>query len=255
MSRIYEQLSKQTEIKQQEKQMQTLPAEAGSTEIALSPEQEARALLEEASKGVQVILKFKEGYFHIRGEKMPLGTRYLAYVPNWERQWIRFDDNKVTDRIRVRVATRKLLPGRNTLSNPELEDTDNDPWSLQNVLPLEDIETGQLLTFVTQTAGGKMALEELAAKYSKDVLAGTAQGLPIIELRVNTFKSGFSTEVQKPLFKIAEWEMSPKQTMLPPKNLSNNIEGDPATIEQPAFGVPRFPGAGNSDDMDDEIPF
>jgi hypothetical protein len=240
MSRTYEQLSKQTETKPEEKQMQT-PALAGDAEIALSPEQEARALLEEASKGVQMILKFKEGYFHIRGEKVLLGTRYLAYVPNWERQWIRFDDNKVTERVRVRVATRKSLPPRNKLSNPELEDTDNDPWSLQNVLPLEDIETGQLLTFVTQTAGGRMALEELAAKYSKDVLAGTAQGLPIIELRTNTFPSSFGTNVQKPLFKIAEYEMSPKQTVLPPEKLNNNIEDDPAFERD--------------DDMHDEIPF
>jgi hypothetical protein len=222
MSRTYEQLSKQT-----------VPALAGGTEIALSPEQEARALLEEASKGVPPILKFKEGYFHIRGEEVPLGTRFRAYVPNWERQWIRFDDNKVTERIRVRVATKKSLPARNTLSNPELEDTNNDPWSLQNVLPLENIETGQLLTFVTTTNGGRMALEELAMKYSKAVLAGTAHGLPIIELRANTFTSGFGTEVQKPLFVIAEWELSPEQTVLPPA--------------EPEFEA--------RDDMDDEIPF
>jgi hypothetical protein len=224
MSRVYEQLSKQA--------VQT-PALAGCTEIALSPEQEAKALLEEASKGGQVILKFKEGYFHIRGEVVPLGTRYLTFVPNWERQWVRFDDNKVTERIRVRVATRKPLPPRNKLSNPELEGTDQDPWSLQNVLPLEDVATGQLLTFVTTTNGGRMALDELAADYAKAVLAGTARGLPIIKLRTNTFPSSYKKEVAKPLFEIAEWEMSPEQTVLPPE-------------DHPAF---------EHDDMDDEIPF
>lgn len=89
--------------------------EKENTEVALSPEEEAKALLDEVSKSMQAILKFKEDHFHIRNEEVPLGTRYLAHPGLWERQWIRFHEDKAPERIRAKVSTKKPLPGRNTL--------------------------------------------------------------------------------------------------------------------------------------------
>jgi hypothetical protein len=75
-----------------------------TTEV-VSAEEEAKALLDEASKGGgQTLLKFRGDRsepYHIRDKEVPLGTRYYAHPANWERQWIRFDDDKVTERIRV----------------------------------------------------------------------------------------------------------------------------------------------------------
>jgi hypothetical protein len=228
-----------------------------STEVALSPEEEAKALLDEAQKGVQIILKYRDEHYYIRDQEVSLGTRYFAHPGNWERQWIRFDDKKVTDRIRIRVSTKKLLPARNKLSNPELEDTDKDPWSLQNVIPFENVETGELEVFTTTTAGGKMAIEELAKAYAKAVLAGTARGLPIVELQVGTFRTSFGKDQPKPFFPIVDWEnpepaaVPVEPTIIPPepkkkaKALDVETYDEFAPVEETSF----------RSDMDDEIPF
>jgi hypothetical protein len=135
----------------------------------------------------------------------------------------------------------------NRLSDPHLEGTDKDPWNLQNVLPLENIETGDLLTFATSTAGGRIAIDELARGYAKAVLSGTAHGLPIIELQRGSFKSGYGSDVSRPAFPITDWEMS-KQSLLPPERLNTAVscEADPDEA---------MPARTRIDEMDDEIPF
>jgi hypothetical protein len=96
-------------MKSDEQQTNELISQEESKEVALTPEQEARNLLDEASKSAHAILKFKEDHYHIRDLPVPCGTPYLAYVGSWERQWICFRDKKVVERIRVRVATKKPL--------------------------------------------------------------------------------------------------------------------------------------------------
>jgi hypothetical protein len=245
-----------------ENEKNEIVAQEESTEVALSPEQEAKALLDEASKGVQEILKFNEDHFHVRGELVPVGTRYYAHPTSWERQWVRFDDNKVTERIRIRVATKKLLPARNRLSDPQLEDTDNDPWSNQNVVAFENVETGNLAAFTTQSNGGRMAIEELVKTWSKAVLAGKARGLPIVELQISSFKSskkGYQRDVPRPAFPIVDWENpepaavpAPAPTIIPPelkKPEQRPVLGDDEELAPAEETSSRF------DMMDDEIPF
>ena len=216
-----------------------------NTEVALSSEAEAKALYDEASKGMQSILKFKEDHYHIRNEPVELGTRYFAHPGNWERQWIRFDDNKVTERIRAKVSTKKPLPGRNTLSDPQLEDTDKDPWTLQNVIPFENVETGELVRFTSSAFGGKMAIEEMVKAYAEDVLGGKARGLPIIELQIGSFRSTkFNTNVPKPDFPIVGWENAECAAPAAPEV----IPPEPKNKKTKAVVV-------NDDDLDDDIPF
>lgn len=229
--------------------------EDGSTEVALTPEQEAKNLLDEASKSSgQPLLKFRgdqEEPFHVRDDIVPLGTRFYAYPSAWERQWVRFDDDKVTDRIRVRVATKKLLPARNTLSDPQLEDTKEDPWSFQNVIPLESVNDGTIMLFTSSSVGGKIAIEQLAKAASEAVLAGKARGLPIIELKVGSFKSGYGKDVDRPDFPIVDWEnpdpnaaMKTAPEIIVPEKKKAKVIADDFEDDAPS-----------KSDMDDEIPF
>jgi hypothetical protein len=225
-----------------------------NTELALSPEEEAKALLDEAQKGAQIILKYKDEHFHIRDVEVPLGTRYFAHPGSWERQWIRFDDNKVTERIRVKVSTKKMLPSRNKLSDPELEDTDKDPWSFQNVIPFENVETGEVEVFTTSTAGGRMAIEELVKEYAKAILAGTARGLPIIELQVGSFRTGFGKDQPKPLFPIVDWE-NPEPAAVPAEPTIIPPEPKSKPKKKKAKAVAVDDELAPAEAMDDEIPF
>jgi hypothetical protein len=229
-----------------------------STEVTLSPEDEAKALLEETKGNAPPILKYKEeiGY-HIRNEPVPLGTRFFAYPGSWERQAVRFDDNKVTQRIRVKVSSRKLLPERKTLSDPYLQDTDHDPWSYQNVIAFEDANDGSIIQFTTQTTGGKMAIEEMVKTYSKTILAGKARGLPIIELQIGSFRTSYGKDQPRPAFPIIDWEnpeppaASTEPTIIPPepKKEAKAVTFDDDDEE---FGPADKKALS---DLDDEIPF
>jgi hypothetical protein len=218
-----------------------------SSEVALSQEEQAKILLDEASSGTP-LLKFnaQNAQYHLRKEEVSLGTRYFAYPGEWYREWVHFEDGKLVkeDRIRIRATARKPLPARSSLSHPELTGEKDDPWTTQNGLPLENVETGAIVVFVTSTAGGRMAIEEMVRKYGKAVLADRTLGLPIIELQVDSFLSAYGSEVNKPFFKIVAWE-SDKETVLPPDKvitgtIANNTDPD-ETVE--------------TDDDDDEIPF
>jgi hypothetical protein len=219
--------------------------ESTSTDLVLSPQEEAKALLDEANKSAQVILKFKEDHFHIRDEPVELGTRYYAHPVHWERQWLRFHENKVTERIRVKVSTKKLLPGRNTLSDPELEGTKEDPWTLQNVIPLENVETGELVTFSSSTAGGKIGIEGLVRAYAKAVLAGKARGLPIIELKIGSFRSGYGKDVPCPDFPIVDWENPETAASVVPEVIPPQPKNPKRPLDHDAVGS----------ELDDDIPF
>ena len=51
-----------------------------------------------------------------------------------------------------------------------------------------------------------MAIEGLAKAYAKAVLAGTARGLPIIELQGSTFRTSHGKDQPMPIFPIVDWE-------------------------------------------------
>ena len=42
-----------------------------------------------------------------------------------------------------------------------------DPWVFQYLLPLENLETGEVVIFVTQSVGGQRAVSDLAESYGK----------------------------------------------------------------------------------------
>jgi hypothetical protein len=146
-------------------------------------------------------------------------------------------------RSRYRVGIR---------SDPQLEGADDDPWTLFNVLPLENVETGELMTFSSSTAGGKIGIEELVRAFSKAVLTGKARGLPIVALQIGSFRSAYGKDVLRPDFPIVGWE-NPEPTaepvapeIIPPEPKKNRTKAvvDDDDADKKA-----------SSDLDDEIPF
>jgi hypothetical protein len=128
MSKMSELALMEYEQRKEEQKMQNYKQQDEDTVPALSEEEMVRALLAEASKSsAPPLLKFKDGGYHIRKVPVPLGTKYYAHPANWENQWVLFEENKVAQRIRAKVAAKQSLPERRTLSHPDLEDTENDP--------------------------------------------------------------------------------------------------------------------------------
>jgi hypothetical protein len=192
---------------------------------------EAANLLRASESQVR-LLKFRKGkFFAKKKEEIPLGHQFRAFCRDWSRGWTKFVDNKIVDRRIGRVADGFRVPDRD-----ELGDLDQskwalgfggvsvDPWVFQNLLPLEDPETGELFVFVTSSFGGKMAIHKLCHEFARNITRGT----PTIELACETFPTDDYGPTLRPDFPIVKWEH------------------DTGTVE---VTLPM------SAEMDDEIPF
>jgi hypothetical protein len=166
-------------------------------------------------------------------------------VAAWTKEWIKFVDGKrVAPPLRYRVAR-----GEKPLPREELDDLDeaswpkrdvkpNDPWVFQYLLPMENLETGEIVIFVTGSVGGQRAVSDLAGAYAKQKIAkrkaGQHGGQPIIQLACAEMPTKHGNKVQRPVFEIIGWD-------------------ETASGEGPETSLEKVASA--SDDMDDEIPF
>jgi len=205
------------------------------TNLPATPDQEADNIYKAANARVP-ILKFRKGKYFIGDDEVPLGRKFLAYAGDWRRGWRKWkDDQVVEDRI-VRVADNRREPAE----RDELDDQDKDlwekgldgkpkdPWSPENQLPVEDIETGERLLFVTTSLGGKIAVEKLCGRYAANIKKGLEKGLPIIELATTDMPTKAFGLVPRPDLVIVGWE--------------NDDGGGPIDVTPP-------------NKMNDEIPF
>ena len=99
------------------------------------------------------------------------GAQFIAHAHQLAHGWVKFSDHKVVER-RVGFVAEGFQPAE----RDDLGDTDQsqweivnaeakDPWNKQYFLPLEDAETGELLTFVTGSKGGDSAVGKLLSQF------------------------------------------------------------------------------------------
>jgi hypothetical protein len=78
----------------------------------------------------------------------------------------------------------------------------------QNILPMDDLETGEYMIFVTSSVGGKIAVEALCNSVVRAYKKGNQSGLPIIKLDTKPFTTKYGTK-PRPHFPIARWQDLP----------------------------------------------
>jgi hypothetical protein len=210
------------------------------TNLPAPAAEETDNILKAALAGRTPFAKFKKDHFHISGTKLPPGTEYFAYCRDWRRGWRKWKDDQVTDDRMARVADDPSEP----VERDELDDQDKhnwpikdgeqrDPWSLENQLPLENVETGERFIFTSTTAGGRIAIEKLCTHWATSNKKGSQKGLPIIKLDIGKMPTKKYGEVPCPDFKVTGWE---------------NDTPDLVEVMRPAL-TPA------TSTMDDEIPF
>ena len=64
-------------------------------------------LANEARNNIENALKFVKGEWTINDEKVPDGAEFVACVDHLVRGWIRFDDQKVAERIDAGRVSRQ----------------------------------------------------------------------------------------------------------------------------------------------------
>jgi hypothetical protein len=187
--------------------------------------------------GFEKLLKFKKGKFFIGDVEVPLGRQYVVHANHWTKCWIKFADGKVIDRRMGKTAEGFIPPAREELgdTNPEkwetgLDGKPRDPWSFQYLLPMEDVENGEVAIFTTASIGGRRGVADLGKAYGRRAKKGL-RSLPIVRLAVAEMHTKKYGPVPRPEFEITDWE------------------------EVAAGSVEVIAPISAADDLNDEIPF
>ena len=165
------------------------------------------ALTEEVAdlggSGFGVMMKFDANtskYSIIGGGDVEIGRRYIAHVDQYARGHVKFVDKRPVD-----WDIKRLVEGepkkREDLDEPELADKVDDPWVYQRYLPLEDIETSEIVVFVSKSVGAKIAFSNLLQTYK----IGSHRGKPIVKLAIGSFNTRDYGRRARPDFAIVGW--------------------------------------------------
>lgn len=193
--------------------------------------------------GVVKMLKFRKGDYICDNQEVPRGTQMIAHVTGWVQQWVKFVDRRPAERRTYHVTRGEEAPERNQMPDwddearkswPVVDGKPQDPWSFQNLLPMENLETGERFIFVTATVGGGKAVGDLIDTYVAKRRRNRGLGLPLIRLQKTMMPTGNYGPTVRPAFEIVSYE----------------------TLEtEPIREVDQETLAKIDDDMRDEIPF
>jgi hypothetical protein len=163
-------------------------------------------LAAEAANDLGTLLKFAKGVWTLGEDKAPAGAEFIAAPEAVVIGWVRFDDKKVAERILKRPGDKRRLPDRDELSMADKstwpldgKGLPKDPWVRQHYLPLIDGD-GALVTFVSGSVGGKLAIGKLCSAYLKN------KARPIVKLDVGSFRSKEYGAIPAPDFNIVGFE-------------------------------------------------
>ena len=153
------------------------------------------------------ILKFQKGKYYVGDDEVAVNSEMIAHVTQLARGWV-FKGGELIDRHIGKVVEGFVVPQRE-----DLDDTDRtkwerndrneprDPWVLQTYLPFEHPDTGELLVFVTGSAGGRSAVAGLVKTASHNL----HKGQPIIQLGVRSYRHKQFGRIENPDFPIVSW--------------------------------------------------
>jgi hypothetical protein len=154
------------------------------------------------------ILKFQKGKYYVADDEIAVNSGMIAHVTQLARGWVKFKGGELVDRRIGKVVDGFIVPERDELDatdNSQWETNDRgerrDPWVAQSYLPLENPETGELIVFVTGSAGGRSAIGALVKVGSHNL----HKGQPVIQLGVRSYKHKQFGRIENPDFPVVGW--------------------------------------------------
>jgi hypothetical protein len=196
------------------------------TELVKRQELET-ALQEEIASGggFGPLLKFdaNTSKYTIDKNEVPVGRNFIVHIAQYARGWVLFRDKRPVEH-KIHKITEGKPPDREELDSA-IADLDDDGWVYQRYLPLEDYATGELITFVSKSTGGKIALENLIKAYMMGCHRG---GLPIISLAISDFRTLEFGRKPRPDFKVIGWTSdNTKAPVIDEEGPPPTADGDP----------------------------
>jgi hypothetical protein len=174
-------------------------------QLPARPEDVADVMLEETASSTK-LLRFKKGQYLIGDDEIELGHEYVAYAFDAMRGFVRWIDGKPAEQRMGRIRDRFDLQREDLPANED--------WKPQMVLPLEDLESGAFVAFVSGSVGGKIGINELINAVARAVKDKRGTDTPVIRLAVGSFPSKAFGEVDRPIFEIVNEpvEVIPKKS-------------------------------------------
>src|SRR5262245_7938950 len=172
---------------------------------ALVKKQELDIALQEeiaSGGGVGPLLKFdaNTSKYTINKNEVPVGRKFIAHIAQYARGWVLFRDKRPVE-YKIYKITEGKPPDREEL-NSAIADSGDDGWVFQRYLPLEDYDTGELITFVSKSTGARIAIENFIKAYMMGRHRG---GLPVVSLAIGDFPTNGFGRKPRPDFKLIGW--------------------------------------------------
>src|SRR6516164_4392012 len=151
------------------------------TSVPANLDEEAKKMMQETASANPRLI-YKKGKFFIEDADIEFGQKYMAYPREWLRGWLKWKDGRPVEE-RLGRASEYDPPPREELGDldkTKWDDQDQDPWQMQNILPLTDLQTDELILFCSGSWGGLKAIKKIVNAYYREIGRGSKRGNPII---------------------------------------------------------------------------
>jgi hypothetical protein len=180
-----------------------------STALSTTASAIAAAAQEEGANELGALLKYSKGHYFVGTEEIPLGTEFIAHVEHWVRGWVKFKGGSLIEHRVGRVTDGFAVPERDQLDEADQSKWElgpdkqpKDPWTKQSYLPFENPTTGEIVTFVSGSVGGRQAISKLCSQGAKHI---DTVGMPVIKIGSENYKHKVYGRMDKPVFTVVRW--------------------------------------------------
>jgi hypothetical protein len=223
----------------------SVPAKAAPTAVAMpdnrtTPEVYADNVSPSFMPGPLVKFDGKEGHFILASSGDPLDQmkRYIARLPDMWVGWIKFNgEGEPPSRVGGLLYDGYVMPPREALGDTDESNwplgygdkKPTDPWLHQQLIPIQDAGTWEILTFGTTNPTGRTAVGALLRAYNR-MRRANPNDVPIIQLVPSSYQHREFGKVNIPRFVIC-----------------GKTKYDAITEPEPELSL--------GDDLNDKIPF
>jgi hypothetical protein len=138
--------------------------------------------------------------------------RFIALLPDTWVGWIKFNgEGEPPSRVGGLLYDGYVMPPREALGDLDesdwplgLNDQPTDPWLHQQLIPIQDASTFEILTFGTTSPTGRTAVGALLRAYNRKTKANPNE-VPIIQLVPSSYQHRTFGKVNIPSFKVCSW--------------------------------------------------
>ena len=206
-------------------------------------------------------LKYVKGVWTIhedKDNKRPIGPTdpFVVDPLSFSERVIRWENKRPTHRFGGRRVDGFVAPPRHVLPEADKKDWPVaasgpvDPWQVSQLVVLRDLATGELVTWVSSSFGGKIALGEFLDRFTKEAKQNPGK-CPVVVLDTYKRPTDYG-ETDTPRLKFTgDWE---------PFGPDASPPGDPQRVLMARHAMQSLkalepPKAERKSDMDDAIPF